>query len=48
MKGDFKEIVSKFSGWLDMLQKSPSSEGLAKFVNSFVHGSSRFANVTIE
>ena len=24
MKGKFKEIVSKFPGWLDMLQKSPS------------------------
>jgi hypothetical protein len=23
MKGKFKEIVSKFPGWLDMLQKSP-------------------------
>ena len=28
-----------------MLQKSPSVEGLAEFVNSFVHGSSRLANV---
>lgn len=24
MRGEFKEIVSKFPGWLDMLQKSPS------------------------
>ena len=45
MKGKFKEIVSKFPGWLDLLQKSPSVEGLGEFVNSFVYGSSRFANV---
>jgi len=45
MKGKFKEIVSKFPGWLYMLQKSPSVEGLAEFVNSFVYGSSRFGNV---
>jgi hypothetical protein len=24
MKGKFKEIISKFPGWLDVLQKSPS------------------------
>jgi len=28
-----------------MLQKSPSSEGVAEFVDSFVYGSSRFANL---
>ena len=45
MKGESKEIVSKFPGWLYMFQKSPSVEGLAEFVDSFVYGSSRFANV---
>jgi len=48
MKGKFKEIVSKFPGWLDLLQKSPSVEGLGEFVNSFVHGSSRLTNIQEE